>query len=402
MSYNLTQASSQWQTRPADERFWTLEELEKVTLEHRAKSRKRPVRLSTLEVEPFSWGGETPNGLSLKGRNGTDAFLTHHAFTDLCRYAQAPASYLRTLPTELVAKNLNTGLRRISDEPREDEALDRVLLARVAPNVSTRKFIEVQAIASKKYARIWNSDVASELIKVRDKGWKVPPGRASFNTCLRSRPATEEDLLKGGGGFLSVKVGDMIAPSGIYASDHDLFVFMVNEDCTIEIGGVPYSRGFFVMNAEVPGMAFQLVTFLYNHVCGNHIVWDAKRVQSKRVIHIGTKASIDAQSHLAWLKTYQDQSPSIEMDCVGQALDRKLGHTKDEVVKLLSTRNIGSQSQIELAYALADEHPEDGHKGANTQWGMVQGLTRLSQENSYTDERVKLDRSAGKLLSMEF
>lgn len=33
-------------------------------------------------------------------------------------------------------------------------------------------------------------------------------------------------------------------------------------------------------------------------------------------------------------------------------------------------------------------------------WGIVCGLTRISQQSAFTDERVAIDRAAGKLMSM--
>ena len=44
----------------------------------------------------------------------------------------------------------------------------------------------------------------------------------------------------------------MIAPAGIYASDHDMFAFLVNEEYRIDDGSDGgLARGFFVQNSEV-------------------------------------------------------------------------------------------------------------------------------------------------------
>ena len=51
------------------------------------------------------------------------------------------------------------------------------------------------------------------------------------------RIATEADVLRGAGFGLSIRVGDKIAPAGLYASDHDMFVFMVNNDKRIGFKG---------------------------------------------------------------------------------------------------------------------------------------------------------------------
>lgn len=58
---------------------------------------------------------------------------------------------------------------------------------------------------------------------------------------------------------------------------------------------------------------------------------------------------------------------------------------------------------MELAYDQAVKHPED-HVGASpaSAWGFAQGLTRLSQQQAYTADRVNLDRAAGKVVRMAF
>ena len=52
-------------------------------------------------------------------------------------------------------------------------------------------------------------------------------------------------------------------------------------------------------------------------------------------------------------------------------------------------------------YELAIEH-ETTDGDPRTAWGMANGLTRLSQSLPYADERVALDRAAGKVLEMAF
>ena len=77
----------------------------------------------------------------------------------------------------------------------------------------------------------------------------------------------------------------MIAPAGLYASDHDCFAFMVNESVTVDDGSDGgLCRGFFVSNSEV-GAASLKFTSLYRSVCGNHIVWGAKQAQERHCPH---------------------------------------------------------------------------------------------------------------------
>src|SRR5438132_10885119 len=114
----LMKASQQWATRPADERFWTLEELHEATLAHRQNAQTATTGLGELRVEARD--GE----IELVGRTGATAQLTHWAFGQLSARAFAPASYLRTLPATLAVQNLNHGLKaRAVAEPNAEAKL---------------------------------------------------------------------------------------------------------------------------------------------------------------------------------------------------------------------------------------------------------------------------------------
>jgi len=83
-------------------------------------------------------------------------------------------------------------------------------------------------MTSEKYTRIWNWEIADRLNEMVEKGWRVPPARPAMPNQPGTRPATVQDVLDVAG-FLSVNLGDPIAPAGLYASDHDMFAFLVFE-----------------------------------------------------------------------------------------------------------------------------------------------------------------------------
>jgi len=98
----------------------------------------------------------------------------------------------------------------------------------------------------------------------------------------------------------SLKVGDKIAPAGLYGSDHDMFAFMVLENRRIEDGTEGgLSRGAFFSNSEVGGGAFRIKSFYYRHVCGNHIVWGNTLIGLLDGDHIVWGNAAD-QEHLVW------------------------------------------------------------------------------------------------------
>lgn len=203
---------------------------------------------------------------------------------------------------------------------------------------------------------------------------------------------------------LSVRVGDMIAPAGLYASDHDCFAFLVNERAQIEDGtGGMLSRGFFAWNSEVGAASFGLCAFLYRHVCGNHIVWDAKGVTEIRLRHVGNADGKAFRSIRGQLTQYADQSVSDQEAMIKRAREFNLGGTKEEVLDRIFKLRVPvlSKAKIEQAYTSTERnYPIDG--SPRTAWGMAQGLTRISQATPYADTRAEIDRAAGKVLSISF
>lgn len=207
----LFKASNQWAQRPDDERFSTLQELHEAVSSYRASAREATVPFNTLRTE--ARGGE----IVLIGKANTPARLTNWAFGQVALSVGAPANYLRSLPATLAANNLNHGLSKT------DDRTDRSLL------LHTNGDLLARAITSERYTRIWNSDITSRLLAMPDQGWQVPPARPVRDGQRGTRIATEADVLRGAGFGLSINVGDQIAPAGLYASDHDLFVFMVKD-----------------------------------------------------------------------------------------------------------------------------------------------------------------------------
>ena len=382
---NLFKASNQWATRPDDERFSTLQELHNACTAYRNTARTATVPFNSLRVEAHD------GDVKLIGKAATPARLTNWAFGQLATSISAPAAYLRTLPATLAAQNLNHGLAKTEDRT------DRAILFHENGDLLTRAF------SSDKYTRIWNSDITSRLLRLPD-GWQVPPARPARDGQVGSRPATEADVLKGARHALSVNVGDMIAPAGLYASDHDLFVFMVDDAKRISEPGNPdgLARGFFVSNSEVGAASFSITRFMYRHVCGNHIVWDAKQVNEIRIKHIGSADDRAFAQITGELIKYANESASDDEARILRTSTFSLGATKDEVLdKLFAVKSLGiSRVKLNAAYEATVEH--DSQLDPTTAWGIANGLTRISQDSAFADERVSLDRAAGKVLSIAF
>lgn len=388
MSSNLYQASRQWASRPADERFFSLEEMFQVTRgQYESSCEAKGVQLRALAVHPTG-----DDDLVVSGPSGATAKFTDHSFRQLCSTVSAPARYLAKLPAELAARCMNEGLNRLDGDMTSNLFFHQ--------NGS----LVFRGMNSDVYQRVWNFEVAEFCLALRemDPAWRVPPARPAGIIGERTRVATEADVLNDPQFSLSVQVGDLIAPAGLYASSHDVFVFMVNIERTLRSGGETLSRGFFISGSEVAGVTtHKVTTFLYDHVCGNHIVWGAQDVYEVAFRHVGRTLRAKVAEAYSRMRAISEGSAQADEARLQAARDFRLADDKDGVIDLVFERGIFTRRDAEAAFTLAEEY-SDIHGDPCSAWGFASGATRLSQQTQFTDRRHELDRAAGRVLSIAF
>jgi hypothetical protein len=384
---NLFAANRQWSQRPADERFSNLQEMHAACFGYYERAVESVTPLKSLMT--------VADGEEVKLVNretGNDAQFTHWAFGQMAKRIGAPASYLRELPPTIAATCINHGINDLKANPNVEMMFHK------------NGHLVLRALTSEKYARIWNWEVTERLFALEADGWRVPPARPAFDGQPGSRQATELDVLNASDFGLSVSVGDLIAPAGLYASDHDMFAFYVNENARINDGTEHgLARGVFIENGEVGEVAFKITRFLYRHVCGNHIVWDASSVSQLKVRHVGTAPDKAFSKLKIDLEEYANESVSDEEARIQAARSKVIAAKKEDVLDAIFKLRVPelSQKQIAGAYDIAEQH-RDTDGAPNTVWSMVQGITRLSQATPHVDTRTKLDRAAGKVLRIAF
>lgn len=385
---NLFKAFKQWATRPPDERFSSLQEMRDACFSYFQTAVEAKTSFGNLRVEAED-GEVKIVGPEQRAR------LTNWAFSQICGKVGAPAGYLRNLSATLACQNLNHGFKQRQEELSKEGDVNLLF--------HNNGGLLLRAAVSDRYSRIWNWEVVDRLLDL-PVGWKVPPARPAYAGQEGTRRATEQDVLAAADWLLSVKVGDEIAPSGLYASDHDCFVFMVNESARIDDGSPEgLARGFFLENSEVGASSLRVTTFLYRLVCGNHIVWDTKDVREVAIRHVGAARSKAFGEFAVQLREYSNASVSDDEAKIAKAQNFTIAKTKDEVIDALFTmKNIGLSRRLLIdAYDSTEELFEiDGDP--RTAWGMAQGVTRLSQRSEFADERRNLDKAAGKIAQIAF
>lgn len=321
---NLYAAHGQWATRPADERFWTLADARAACKGYADTAAERAVDFGAEAV--LHDGDDLV--LTLDGGKGREtARMTNWGFGQLARLAAAPAEYLRKLPPHLAAQCLEAGLDRYVQAGGNTD-----LRALVHANGTT----VLRSLTSDRYSRFWNWEVFDRLLNLEADGWRVPPGRPTKADDPAARPATEADCLRVRMAGLGINPGDPVAPAGIYASDHDLFAFLVNEDYRVDDGSDGgLSRGFFVQNSEVGASALKVTFFHYRHVCGNHICWGVENVVELAVRHVGAVRDRFEVELAGAVGSYLTRSAADETARVRRAKTTVLGATKDDVLDVV-------------------------------------------------------------------
>jgi hypothetical protein len=378
----LNAAHRQWATRPADQRFWNLRDMDEFCATVKARSTETRTGLDTLKV------AATPDDdLVLTRGNGRLGF-TNWSFGQLCRTVGAPAGYLADLPAPLAASCLNESIKAKPGVP--------VKLLHYQ-NGSNR----LRALTGPDYGRIWNSDVTCRLMRLsEEQGWRTPPTRTGGAEGEETRPATAEDCM----GASFVRPGDMISPGGLYASDRDMFAFMVDAQNPIN-DGTPDGlwRGFFAQNSEVGDCSWILTFFKFRGTCGNHIIHGGQMLREIRIRHVGTANDRAMRALRADLTEYMHQSAAEEEAIIVRAKNICLGEDKDAVMDRLFGLKVASRTILSDAWDRAIETATVDVDGpVDTVWGYTQALTRYSQTIPHMDRRTDLDRAAGKVLALAY
>ena len=359
MSMNITTASHEWASRPQDQRFTSLEALKSSVLQRRQESWTATPRTSALRVVPAEDGGVAVQVYD--PTHGEERVLepTHWAFGQLSQYAQAPAAYLRKLPSELAAINLQWG---VEHSPLRGDSL---VLAQ------TNGHHTLRSITSSSYGRIWDHQVVEAVERVNEDGrWQIPA--SSYATTNPNRATT------------------------LYASDRDVFLFLVDPKNPVEVGGETLFRGFYTWNSEVGSATFGLRTFLYRHVCDNRIIWGATDIHEIRIRHTGGAPERFAYEGQRYLARYAEESTAKLVDGITAAQNTVIpvNKGKDETVQDWLQKRGFTKSQAKASVDAAQA--EQG--GARTIWDIVNGITAYARSITNTDDRVALEVQAGSLM----
>jgi hypothetical protein len=368
----IGRVSSEWFSRPADERYLSLSELFDSVRGRADRSRTRTTESAAIRVDANRDDAEKLTLIV----PGADVPLvpSHWSFSQLASLVGAPATYLRDLPAPLAGINLQYGLTS-----------HRAELVKTLEVDDGR--VELRAVTGPDYGRIFDHELVAAVQRIagngiRDTRWKVP-GVLDWST-----------------GIYSPRVDVTRDTTTLYASDRDVFLFLVDDLNPIEAGRLPdgspdlYFRGFYCWNSEVGAKTLGIASFYLRAVCQNRNLWGVEDFEEITIRHSKYAASRFAHEAAPALTRFADSSPMPFVNGIRAARDRIVARTDDERTEFLRKRGFGKS---ETAKIIDTVLAEEGRKPESI-FDFVQGITAVARDKPHQDARLDLEAKAKKLL----
>lgn len=368
--------SRQWASRPDDQKFLSLGALRAQVATWADESEDLTFAPGALRVDP------TSNGVDLElVAGGKSLDLNHYSFGQIARMASAPANYLRNLPAPLAAINLNYGLR--AAEQKEQS----LYIRNPAEDAATSL---LRGVTSTRYGRIFDRDVVDAVMKVAGDGtgdthWKVP-GTIDW----------------GGkhGVTYNPNVEITTETTTLYASDRDVFLFLVDDLHPIEVGKLSNGdpdlmfRGFYVWNSEVGERTFGVATMYLRGVCQNRNLWGVEGFNEITFRHTSGAPDRFLGEAAPALETYASGQTTKLVEGVKAAKAAKVSVTDEERIEFLAKFGFSEKQAKEL---IATSVAEEG-RPQETVWDHAQAITATARKEGLQEKRLDLEAVAGKML----
>lgn len=369
---NISRVSSEWFSRPDDERYLSLTELYDAVKARADRAKARTVESRAVRVEASREDAERL-ALIVPGQEQPVA-PTHWSFGQLCSLVGAPATYMRQLPAPLAGINLQHGLLS-----------HRAELVKTLEAEDGR--IELRAVTGPDYGRIWDHELVAAVMKIAGNGvgdtmWKVP-GVLDWAT-MTHNPFV--DITKD--------------TTTLYASDRDVFLFLVDDTHPIEAGRLPngepdlYFRGFYCWNSEVGSKTLGIASFYLRAVCMNRNLWGVEGFEEISIRHSKFAAQRFAHEAAPALRSFANSSPAPFVAGIKAARERIVARTDEDRETFLRKRGF---SKAETGKIIETVLSEEGRPPESI-FDFVQGMTAHARTKTHQDTRLDLEAKAKTLL----
>lgn len=366
--------SAQWANRSEDERFLSLESLYIHCATRARQSGSRNMAISDLKVLP---SGNDANELRVMSPHGA-TWPTNHSFGQLTSLSGAiPSNYLRNLPAPLAAECVNHALR----------TNDKTVKA----YVETNGHKTLRALTGPKYGRIFDFEVVAEIQRLKGN-WKVP-GTIDWSTSKYDPQAPNDKQ-----------------STTLYASDRDMFAFLVDDTTPVEVGKLPNGepdlmfRGFYAWNSEVGNKSLGLATFWLRAVCGNRCIWGMEDFAKIRIRHNNHAPARLFTEFRPMLQTFAQSTAKNAVEYVKNAqrsaLEIVAPKAREAYIQGAAAATINQRFTRGEIRAILAKAIETEQRSIENVWDFVNGATAIARDIPNADRRVDLEKRAGELVTL--
>lgn len=187
----------------------------------------------------------------------------------------------------------------------------------------------------------------------------------------------------------------------LYASDRDVFLFLVDDLNPIEAGKLPdgspdiFFRGFYCWNSEVGARTLGIASFYLRAVCQNRNIWGVEDFEEIAIRHSKYAASRFALEAEPALMQFAESSPMPFVNGIKAARERIVARDDEDRAAFLRKRGF---SKAETTKIIDTVLTEEGHPPASI-FDFVQGITRVARDKQHQDVRLEMEGRAKKLLA---
>jgi hypothetical protein len=186
----------------------------------------------------------------------------------------------------------------------------------------------------------------------------------------------------------------------LYASDRDVFLFLVDDTNPIEAGRLPngdpdlYFRGFYCWNSEVGSKTLGMASFYLRAVCMNRNIWGAEGFEEISIRHSKFAEQRFAHQAAPALQRFANSSPGAFVSGIKTARETIVARKDEDRETFLRRRGF---SKADTGKIIATVLSEEGRPPESI-FDFVQGITALARGKTHQDARLDLEQKASRLL----
>lgn len=374
--------SSQWFSRPDDQKFLSLDDMlsfKKIDAQRHTSRVVDTHKLNVIGEVDESRPGAGDILIEYQDENSREHLNvpTNWSFGQLSQLSGAPAGYLRDLPAPLAADCIQWGLR--FNRGRE--------LVKVYGSQTDGG--DLRAATGPDYGRIYDWEILSpikDLVDASGGRWKIP----GMMTGSRNGMAVYDP-----------EVPVSLDTTTLFASDRDVFVFLVDDRNPIEVGKLPNGepdlmfRGFYAWNSETGSKTAGIAAMYLRGVCMNRNLWGVENFHEIKIRHTKFAPERFASEARPALESFATGSTSSFVEGVQAAKAAKVAHDDNSRLEFLSKR---AGLSARMAKAANARHLVEEGRPVETVWDAAQAITAIARDIPHQDNRIEIERKAGALL----